>query len=182
METQITRIGDFLGAPRVQVRQTPPPPPRPKTPVRHEELFDEMIDQEHQVVELIPRVAQRPPFMLVNRNQDPDYVVRHVRQDAMAGELNLEAIVEQIMVRNGVNPGLQRIMYSPSLPDFVLQTELPRGWKVPKVTKFVGDTEECNVKHVSRYQTEAGDIVNNEDLKMKYFPSSLTNNEFTWLR
>jgi len=27
---------------------------------------------------------------------------------------------------------------------------------------------------------EAGDIVNNENLKMKYFASSLTKNAFTW--
>lgn len=45
-----------------------------------------MIYQEHQVVELIPRVAQRPPVELVNRNQDPDHMVRKVRQEAMNGE------------------------------------------------------------------------------------------------
>ncbi|XP_058774418.1 uncharacterized protein LOC131648700 [Vicia villosa] len=28
--------------------------------------------------------------------------------------------------------------------------------------------------------TEAGDLANNEDLRMKYFPSSLTKNAFTW--
>jgi len=27
---------------------------------------------------------------------------------------------------------------------------------------------------------EAGDLANNENLKMKYFPSSLTKNAFTW--
>lgn len=98
----------------------------------------------------------------------------------MAGEKNLEAIVERIMVQNGVNTGLQRPTYLSSLPDFILQIELPRGWKVPKFTKFVGDTEESTVKHVARYQTEAGDIAHNEDWKMKYFPSSLTKNAFTW--
>lgn len=92
------RIGDFLGSPRAQVRQTPPPPPRPETLVRHEELFNETIDQEHVVFEPIPRVAQRPPVVLINRNQDPDHVVKQVRQDAMVGEQNLEAIVERIMV------------------------------------------------------------------------------------
>ncbi|XP_050915880.1 uncharacterized protein LOC127130974 [Lathyrus oleraceus] len=57
---------------------------------------------------------------------------------------------------------------------------MPRGWKVPKFTKFAGDTEESTIEHVARYQTEAGDIANNEDLKLKYFPSSLTKNVFTW--
>ncbi|XP_050888830.1 uncharacterized protein LOC127093990 [Lathyrus oleraceus] len=66
------------------------------------------------------------------------------------------------------------------IANFILQTELPRGWKVLKFTKFVGDIEESTVEHVARYQTEAGDIKNNEDLKLKYFPSSLTKNAFTW--
>ncbi|XP_050915742.1 uncharacterized protein LOC127130822 [Lathyrus oleraceus] len=96
------------------------------------------------------------------------------------GEQNLEAIVEQIIVRNIISPCLQQPTYSSPLPDFVLLTELPRGWKVPKFTKFVRDTEESSFEHVARYQTKDGDIANNEDLKLKYFPSSLTKNAFTW--
>lgn len=52
-------------------------------------------------------------------------------------------------------------------PDFVLQTELPRGWKVPKFTKFAGNTEESTVEHVARYQTDVDHIANNEELKLK---------------
>ncbi|XP_050896051.1 uncharacterized protein LOC127102756 [Lathyrus oleraceus] len=153
METQITRIEDFLGAPRAQIRYKPPPSPRPETPVRPEEMWDETIEQEYQEVKQIPRVARRPPMVLVTRNQDPDHVVRQIRQEAAIGEQNLEAIVEQII-----------------------------GLKVPKFTKFNGDTEESTVEHVARYHTEAGDIENNEDLKLKYFPSSLTKKAFTWFR
>ncbi|XP_058775744.1 uncharacterized protein LOC131650018 [Vicia villosa] len=36
------------------------------------------------------------------------------------------------------------------------------------------------VEHVARFQTEVGDISNNENLKMKYFPNSLMKNAFTW--
>lgn len=57
LETQMTRIENFLGAPRAQVRQTPPPPPRSETPVRHEEIVDKTIEQEYHEVEPIPRVA-----------------------------------------------------------------------------------------------------------------------------
>ena len=95
-------------------------------------------------------------------------------------EQNLEAIIERIRVQNGISPGLQKPMYSSPLPYFVLQTELPRGWKVPKFTKFSGDIEESIGEYVARYKTDAGDIANNEDLKLKYFPSSLTKNAFTW--
>jgi len=57
--------------------------------------------------------------------------------------------------------------------------ELPRGWKILKFTKFGGETRESIVKHIARYLTEAGDITNNENLRMKYFPSCLTKNAFT---
>lgn len=68
LATQMTQIGDFLGAHRAQVRQNPPPPPRPETPARQEEMADETFKQEYQEVEQIPMVARRPPIVLVNRN------------------------------------------------------------------------------------------------------------------
>ncbi|XP_058733098.1 uncharacterized protein LOC131604689 [Vicia villosa] len=64
--------------------------------------------------------------------------------------------------------------------DFILQTELPRGSKVPKFTKFSGDTSESTVEHIARYLTETGDLENTENLRIKYFPSSLIKNAFTW--
>ncbi|XP_050918815.1 uncharacterized protein LOC127136276 [Lathyrus oleraceus] len=180
LATQMTRIGYFLGALKAWVRRNPTPPPQPETPVQQEEMTDDTVEQEYQEFEQVSRVARRPLVVLVNRNQDPDQVVSQVRHYAAMGEQNQEAIVKRIIVRKGVSPYLQRPTYSSPLPNFVLQTELPRGWKVPKFTKFVGDTEESIVEHVARYQTEAGDIANNEDLKLKYFPSSLTKNAFTW--
>ena len=62
-----------------------------------------------------------------------------------------------------------------TLSDYVLQTELPMGWK------FVVDTNESIVKHVAQYQIEAEDITNNENLKMKFLPNAFTKNDFTWL-
>lgn len=62
----------------------------------------------------------------------------------------------------------------------MLQTKLPRGWKVPKFTEFDGDTNESTFEHIARYLTEAADIANNENLRMIYFPSYLTKNTFTW--
>lgn len=60
------------------------------------------------------------------------------------------------------------------LEEYVRQTELLMGWKTLKFIKFYGETNESIVEHVSRYRTEARDIANNESLKMKYFPNSLT--------
>jgi hypothetical protein len=36
------------------------------------------------------------------------------------------------------------------------------------------------IEHIARYLTEAGDLANDENLRLKYFPNSLTNNAFTW--
>lgn len=44
---------------------------------------------------------------MVNRNQNVDDIVRQVRHDDVATDNNLAAIVETIMVRNGVNYGLE---------------------------------------------------------------------------
>ena len=79
-----------------------------------------------------------------------------------------------------MNIGLQRPNYTSHLLECVLKVELPRGWKVPKFTKFIGDTNESIVEHIAQNLTEAGDIVNNQNLRMRYFPSSLAKNTFTW--
>ncbi|XP_050889747.1 uncharacterized protein LOC127095044 [Lathyrus oleraceus] len=117
---------------------------------------------------------------MVNKNQDVDEVLHQVRHDDRAGDNNLVAMVERIIVRNGVNVSFHRPNYSSPLSNYILQTELCKGLKVPKFIKFSGDTSESNVEHVARYLTEAGDLANNENLSIKYFTSSLTKNAFTW--
>lgn len=94
-------------------------------------------------------------------------MVHQVRQGNLLGENNLITIIERIMAQTGVNMGLQRPNYTSPLSEYVLQTELPRGWKVPKFTKFVGDTNDSTVKHIARYLTEVGDIANNNNLRMR---------------
>ncbi|XP_057432903.1 uncharacterized protein LOC130725716 [Lotus japonicus] len=87
----------------------------------------------------------------------------------------------QVLNHHGFNVGyVDRPNFTSPFSEVVLQAELPRGWKVPKVTKFSGDTGESTVEHIARYRLEICDLANNELLKMKYFPSSLTKNAFTW--
>ncbi|XP_057452179.1 uncharacterized protein LOC130743999 [Lotus japonicus] len=129
--------------------------------------------------------GQMPPNIenpiLINRNMDADRIVERVRQNNVRGHQNIAGIVEQLLNQHGFNVGYANPPhFTSAFSEFVLQTELPRGWKVPKFTKFSGDTGESTVEHIARYQIEAGDIANNESLKMKYFPSSLTKNAFTW--
>jgi len=76
--------------------------------------------------------------------------------------------------------GLHRPNFVSALSDHVLAEVLPKGLKIPKFTKFGGETNESTVEHIARYLTEAGDIANNQNLRLKYFSSSLTKNAFTW--
>ncbi|XP_050919338.1 uncharacterized protein LOC127136868 [Lathyrus oleraceus] len=117
---------------------------------------------------------------MVNRNQNTDNVIRHIQHDDMAAGNNLAAMVERIMVRNGVNFGLRRPNYISPLFEYILQAEAPPRAKIPKFTKFSRDTIESTVKDVARYLIEAKDISNNESLRIKFFPSSLIKNAFTW--
>ncbi|XP_050914919.1 uncharacterized protein LOC127129845 [Lathyrus oleraceus] len=128
----------------------------------------------------IPVGEGNSPVIVVNWNQDANQLVHQVRQGNLLGENNLTTIVERIMDQNGVNMGMQMPNYISPLLEYVLQTELPRGWEVLKFTKFAGGTNNSTVEHVARYLTKAGDIANNENPRMKYFPSSLTKNDFTW--
>lgn len=115
---------------------------------------------------------------MVHRNQDVGQVLKNVRQNNFGGENNITNVVEQILAQNDLNIGLHMLDYISPFLEYVQQTKLPNGWKVPKFTKFFGEANESIVEHVARYQTGAGDITNNENLKMKYFPNSLTKKYF----
>jgi len=131
----------------------------------------------------IPPPSQGEPErfpVLVNRHQDADQVVMQARQDNYEGHNNIANVVENLLAQNGFNMGIRRPNFTSTLSEYVLMTELRRNWKVPKFTKFAGETNESTVEHITRYLIEAGDIANNENFKMKYFPSSLTKNAFTW--
>lgn len=93
---------------------------------------------------------------------------------------NITNIAKLVLVQNGLKVGLHMPNYTSPLSKYVRQSELPRGYKVPKFTKFAGDTNHSTVEHVAWYQTEASDLDNNENFKIKYFPNSLEKNSFTW--
>ncbi|KAK2409728.1 hypothetical protein QL285_045140 [Trifolium repens] len=163
LANQMGRIADFFGAPHVPNQQVP------------------------QIQNVVPlQIAQAPNNAIVpaqvnvaNPDQNAD-VVRNVQNNNFAGQNNIANLVETILAQNGLNIGMHRLHFVSALSEYVLQTELPRGWKIPKFTKFSGDTSESTVEHIAKYLTEAGDLSNNENLRMKYFPNSLTKNAFTW--
>jgi len=126
-----------------------------------------------------PGVQERVPIF-VQRNQDPDQIFRQAQQVNLEGQNNIANVVETLLTQNGFNLGLHRHNFVSPLPKHVTMEELPRSWKIPKFTKFGEETNESTVEHIARYLIEAGDIPNNENLRMKFFRSSLTKNAFTW--
>ena len=123
-----------------------------------------------------PAIQGHPEVILIDRNDISDEVVRNVRQQNIGAYNNIANLVENIMAQNGLNIGLHRPSFFSPLLELVLQSELPRGYKVPMFTKFARDI----VEHIARYLTEAGDLANDENLRLKFFPNSLTKNAFTW--
>ncbi|GAU34949.1 hypothetical protein TSUD_312800 [Trifolium subterraneum] len=187
LTNQMSRMADFFGAPPIQ--QQPIRPIQVQALVQETQMpnnpgVPENLGQQRPVAQVEPPVQNivepNPGVVLVNRNQNADEVVRNVQQNRFEGQNNLAHLVETILAQNGLNIGLHRPNFVSALSEYVLQTELPRNWKTPKFTKFAGDTSESTVEHIARYMVEAGNIADNENLRMKYFPNSLTKNAFTW--
>lgn len=63
-------------------------------------MVPQVVEQE------IPREVERPPVMMVNRNQDAYQVVSQVQRGNLLGENNLATIFKRIMAQNGVNMGM----------------------------------------------------------------------------
>ncbi|XP_045797576.1 uncharacterized protein LOC123891716 [Trifolium pratense] len=183
---QMGRIADFFGTPAMPNQNLQPI--RNQAHVQNQGFPNEdevpnnrapQVVREEPPVQVVNQV-QDPGIVLVNRNQNADEVVRNVQRNNFAQQDNLANLVETILTQNGFNVGLHRPNFVSPLSEYVLQTELPRGWKIPKFTKFAGDTTESTVEHVARFFAEAGNLADNENLRLKYFPNSLTKNAFTW--
>jgi len=176
------RIADFFGAPPIQNRPVPQNQNQMAVQIPVERLNNGVHVAQMQQLVVEPQLQEEPEWVpiLVQRNKDADQVVRQVQQNNFDGRNNIANIVETLLVQNGFHMGLHRPNFVSALSDHVLAEELPKGWKIPKFTKFGGQTNESTVEHIARYLTEADIIENNENLRMKFFPSSLTKNAFTW--
>ncbi|AES78891.1 hypothetical protein MTR_7g050690 [Medicago truncatula] len=91
----------------------------------------------------------QPQVILVDRNHDADDVVRNIQQEKIGAHNNIANLVENIMAQKNLNTGLHRPNFVSPLSEYVLQTELLRGCKIPKFTTFAGDTSESTVEHIT---------------------------------
>ena len=100
-----------------------------------------------------PVIQAQPEVILVNRNHNADEVVRNVQQQNIRTHNNIANLVETIMALNGLNIGLHMSNFVSPLSEYALHTELPRGWKIYKFTKFAGVTSESIVEHLAHNLT-----------------------------
>ena len=85
-----------------------------------------------------PMVQAQLEVILVDMDHDVDKVVRNVQQQNIEAHNNIENLVENITAQNGLNVDLDRPNFVSPLLEYVLRTELHRGYKFLKFTMFVG--------------------------------------------
>ena len=80
-------------------------------------------------------------------------------------------------------PILRRIgrpFYRRHYPAYIDQVEILQGYKVPNFTLFSGEGEQLTLEHIGRFVVQCGHIGNNENLRLRLFPNSLTGIAFSW--
>ncbi|XP_016199077.1 uncharacterized protein LOC107640041 [Arachis ipaensis] len=139
------------------------------------EGFENLFQNENDVVN-----RENPHAVPRGQNAD-DFLVR-LRDNHGGERYQVTRIVEEVRNRVGLNVGFKnRPHFVSAFPQVVQMAQVPRGVKNPKIiTKFAGKVGESTSEHVARYLVEIGNLANDENLKMKFFSSSLTKNSFTW--
>ena len=91
---------------------------------------------------------------------------------------NITRVVEQVLNRFVFNVSFaNQPFFVSAFPDYIEQAKMLWAWKIPKsLTMFFGENGESTVERITRYTIEVGEVVSNEYLKMRFFPSSLTKN------
>ncbi|XP_052111975.1 uncharacterized protein LOC127747505 [Arachis duranensis] len=118
---------------------------------------------------------------LVRRDQNVDEVLNRLHTQR-GYHYQVTRIIEDVLNRMGINVSLMYQLYFISAFSSTVQmTEVPMSVKNPKtIIKFTGEAGESTVEHIARYMVELENLTNNENLRMKFFPASLTKNAFTW--
>ncbi|RYR26242.1 hypothetical protein Ahy_B02g060452 isoform B [Arachis hypogaea] len=148
--------------------------------VKQVERITRIVDYDEGNVFNNPEREENIPY-LVRRDQNADEVLNRLHTQR-GYHYQVTRIVEDVLNGMGINVGLMHRPYFVSaFPSAVQMTEVPMGVKNPKIiTKFAGEGGESTVEHIAHYLVELGNLADNENLRMKFFPASLTKNAFTW--
>jgi hypothetical protein len=71
-------------------------------------------------------------------------------------------------------------IYQKLYPDYYNQVPYPRGYRVPKFSKFSGDDGQTILEHVGQFILQCGEASANDTLKLRMFHLSLSHTAFTW--
>ncbi|RYR26241.1 hypothetical protein Ahy_B02g060452 isoform A [Arachis hypogaea] len=137
----------------------------------NESKHDRLVKQ----VERITRIVDYDEGNVFNNPEREENIPYLVRRDQNADE-----VLNRLHTQRGYHYQVTRIVED-VLNGMVQMTEVPMGVKNPKIiTKFAGEGGESTVEHIAHYLVELGNLADNENLRMKFFPASLTKNAFTW--
>ncbi|XP_016185753.1 uncharacterized protein LOC107627433 [Arachis ipaensis] len=137
----------------------------------NESKYDRLVKQ----VERIARIVDYDEGNVFNNPEREKNIPYLVRRDQHADE-----VLNRLHTQRGYHYQVTRIVED-VLNGMVQMTEVPMGVKNPKIIiKFAGEAGESTVEHIAHYLVELGNLTDNENLRMKFFPASLTKNAFTW--
>ncbi|KEH38136.1 hypothetical protein MTR_2g461890 [Medicago truncatula] len=146
LTTQMGRIADFFAPP--QPVYQPVPHVQNQQPLRLIEPMVQRLQLVPQPQPVEPMIQGQLEVVLLDRNNDVGQDVRNVQQQNIGAHNNIANLIENIMAQNGLNIGLHKPNSVSPLSKLVLQSELPRGYKIPKFIKFADDTSESTVEHI----------------------------------
>jgi hypothetical protein len=66
------------------------------------------------------------------------------------------------------------------IPDYYDRFPYPRGYRVPKFSKFTGEDGKITLEHIGQFIFQCGEASANDALKFRMFPLSLSGTAFTW--
>jgi hypothetical protein len=72
----------------------------------------------------------------------------------------------------GIEPKGREHVYQKPYPNYYGQLPYPRGYRVPKLSKFSGEDEKTTLEHVGQFILQCGEASANDVLKLRIFPLS----------
>ncbi|RYQ90185.1 hypothetical protein Ahy_B09g096429 isoform A [Arachis hypogaea] len=137
----------------------------------NESKYDRLVKQ----VERIARIVDYDEGNVLKNPEREENIPYLVRRDQNANE-----VLNRLHTQRGYYYQVTRIVED-ILNGMVKMTEVPICVRTPKIiTKFIGEAGESTVEHIAHYLVELENLADNENLRMKFFPTSLTKNAFTW--
>jgi hypothetical protein len=80
----------------------------------------------------------------------------------------------------GIEPKGRERIYQKLYLDYYNQLSYPRGYRIPKFSKFNGEDGKTTLEHVDQCTLQCGEASANDTLKLRMFSLSLSGTDFTW--